>query len=775
LALLLAAPVTAAVPVSPGPLPEIFVTARRLPEALSTIPLSVTAFDAERISKLGSPTLDELARFTPGFSFSSATGRGPNSNRPTVRGLTTIRNGIANSTVAATFVDGVYLGGSSQSTPLYDLERIEILRGPQTAQFGRATYAGAINYITRRPGDELAGNVEVTSAEHDTLRANGWYGGPLAGDWLRFLVSAGYDQYGGEYRNTRDNSTVGGEESRDLSLKLEATPSDTLMASLRLALQETDDDHFASWLQPRSANNCCFRSAEAPRAREYYVGKAQHSDTVTLYTDVLEAAGGSGFELDRVLGSLNITWKLPGDWTLHALTGAVSDELERGFDASYAAYDPVPAVRGSFLQRDKLEQGDFSQELRLSSSREATWRGTAGLYFYQGSLDEVVENRVVVTPDGVSVLPNFGTLSFQDVENRAVFGALETDFRNSVTASLELRYAEDEVRVNTVPNVVGTGEPQSYSTTDQNWSPRLTVSWQATDTLMPYLSIARGQVPGTINDTVPTAADGTPDERYRYVDEAIVWSYEAGLRGAFGDGWGRYALAAYHLDVRDQQATTIVELDDGRTDWVLDNVGRIAVDGLELEVSAQVTETLYSAISYGWTDSEIRRDLSIDQADLLGGNGSSEALETLGNVAGQKVPRVPKHMAAIQLEHRQRIGDQVTWFAGGDWSFESSRYAQEDNLIETGNRALLGLRTGLASESAELSFWVSNLTDDDTPVDVQRFFDRRSGTLPDCSSYVTAGTAPPGTECAGSSTSPRAFFISLPRGRQIGATIRYRF
>ena len=416
-------------------------------------------------------------------------------------------------------------------------------------------------------------------------------------------------------------------------------PSDTLTVSLRLALEETDDDHFATWLQPRSANNCCDRSADAPRAREYYVGKAQHSDTVTLYTDALEAAGGSGFELDRVLGSLNITWKLPGDWTLHSLTGAVSDELDRGFDASYAAYDPVPGVPGSFLQRDKLEQGDFSQELRLSSSRDAAWRGTAGLYFYQGSLDEVIEDRVVVTSDGsVSVLPNFGTLSYQDVENRAVFGALETDFPNAVTASLELRYAEDEVRVRTVPNIVGTGSPESFHSTYRSWSPRLTVSWQATDALMPYLNIARGQVPGTINDTVPTTADGEPDERYRDVDEAVVWNYEVGLRGGFGDGWGRYSLAAYHLDVRDQQATTIVELDDGRTATVLDNVGRIAVDGLELEVSAQLTETLYSAISYSWTDSEIRRDLSIDQADLLGGNGSDEALETLGNVAGQKRP-----------------------------------------------------------------------------------------------------------------------------------------
>ncbi len=757
-------------------LPEIIVTARRLPESIQRVPVSVTAFDSDAISQLGATTLDELARFTPGFSFNSALGRGINSNRPTVRGLTTIRNGIANSTVAATFVDGVYLGGSSQSTTFHDLERVEILRGPQSAQFGRATFAGAVNYVTRSPGAELAGGLELTGAEHDTARANGWIGGPLAGDWLRFLASAGVDTYGGEYTNTRDGSTTGGEESRDVSLKFEATPSPDLRVSLRVALQETDDDHFAVWLQPRTVNNCCFRSADAPRAREYYVGQALTSDTVTLYTDALEAAGGSGFELDRQLGSLSIAWDLPGDWTVSSLTGVVSDDLERGFDASYAAYDPVPQQPGSFLQRDELSQGDFSQELRATSGRGANWRATGGLYYYRGHLDEVVENRVVVAPDGgVSVLPNFGNLTLQDVENRAVFGALEVDLDHAITAGLELRYAADEVQVTTVPNVGGTGDSTRFSETFHSWSPRLTVTWQASPALMPYLNIARGQSPGTFNADVPDTPEGTPDESYRNVDEEVLWSYEAGLRGEVLDGRGRYALAAYYLDVTDQQTTSIIELPGGGTATFIDNVGKTAVTGLELEASAQLSERLTTTLTYGWTDSEIRQQLSEEQADLRGGNGTAADLERLGNVAGKTTPRVPEHMAGVQLEYRRDLGGRQSWFAGGDWSFESSRYGQEDNLIETGNRSLLGLRTGIAWEAVELTLWVTNLTDDDTPVDVLRFLDRRSGALPSCASFVTAGTAPPGTVCAGSSTSPRGFAISLPRGRQLGATLRYRF
>ncbi|MDH5255856.1 MAG: TonB-dependent receptor, partial [Gammaproteobacteria bacterium] len=375
----------------------------------------------------------------------------------------------------------------------------------------------------------------------------------------------------------------------------------------------------------------------------------------------------------------------------------------------------------------------------------------------------------------VSVQPNFGDLTLQDVENRAVFGALEVDLKHAVTASLELRYAADEVQVTTVPNAGGTGSSASYSETFRSWSPRLTVSWQASPTLMPYLNIARGQSPGTFNPNVPATPEGTPDESYRDVDEEVVWNYELGLRGEWLDGRGRYALAGYYLDVTDQQLTTIVELADGRTATILGNVGKTAVTGLELEASARLGERVTTTFTYGWTDSEIRRQLSEEQADLLGGNGTIADLERLGNVAGKTTPRVPEHMASVQLEYRRGLGGQRSWFAGGDWSFESSRYAQEDNFIESGNRALLGLRTGIAWQASEFSIWVTNLTDDDTPTDVQRYLDRRSGALPSCASFVTAGTAPPGTLCAGSSTSPRGFAISLPRGRQLGATLKYRF
>ena len=121
-------------------------------------------------------------------------------------------------------------------------------------------------------------------------------------------------------------------------------------------------------------------------------------------------------------------------------------------------------------------------------------------------------------------------------------------------------------------------------------------------------------------------------------------------------------------------------------------------------------------------------------------------------------------MASLVASYEQPVRVDLSWYLTGDYSFESSKFAQEHNLIETGNRQLAGLRTGLRTGQWDLAIWVTNLLDDDTPVDVTRYFDTRSGTLP---SYPQEGPRV--------SSSPRAFALSLPRGRQAGATLRYSF
>ena len=144
-------------------LEEVVVTARKREENLQEVPLSVTAFNESALQDYRMFSPEDIAGFTPGFSFVNSFGR--DSDRPVIRGMSNIL-GAPN---ASFFIDGVYVPGTISSTELQMLERVEVIKGPQAALYGRATFSGAINYVTRRPTDELEGRVTVTVAEHDTV------------------------------------------------------------------------------------------------------------------------------------------------------------------------------------------------------------------------------------------------------------------------------------------------------------------------------------------------------------------------------------------------------------------------------------------------------------------------------------------------------------------------------------------------------------------------------------------------------------------------------
>lgn len=751
------------------PIEELIVTARKKEEQLLEVPVAVTAFPAATIQQRGLGNLEDVARYTPGFSFSSATGRQPASNRPTIRGLTTIRNGIANTSAATIFIDGVYLSGSPQSTELNNLERIEVLRGPQTALYGRGTYAGAINYVTRRPGKELEGELTATGAEHGTYELSGWVGGPLINDQWAFYLAGGHREYDGDYTNIRDGSDIGGEKSNEVTSKLYWTPADSLEISLKLGLQHTDDDHFAAFLKPRTENNCCFRTAEAPRAREYFVGEARAVDQVNLYTDLLDVAGGSGTELERKLAALDIGLTTPSGYTFSSLTGYVHDKIDRGYDTSYAAYDPFPVatpffdLRGAFNNVDRLKQTDISQEFRLSSPDGEHLSWTTGLYYYSGDFKKVAESRAYLDGADIVITPG-GDLTKDEIINMAVFGGAEWDFGNEWIASAELRLARDEIDVTTRAND-GTGQVlTAHSKNFDSVTPRFTLSYNTDSDLHYYLNIAKGVKPGDFNTDVPDLPDGTPDESFRAVDEEKVWSYELGLKGQWWQRRLTTALAAYYLDIDDQQLTSLVELAGGETASITRNVGRTSVYGFESDIQLLLTDSLTVNLTYAYTDAEIRDHISIEEADLRGSNGSLAQTQALGDVSGNDVPRVPEHMASAVVRYERPLSDWGLWYLLGDYTYESSRFAQVHNLIETGDQNLVGLRAGLDSGQWDASIWVTNLFDDDTPVDVFRYFDRRSGSLP---SFPQDGPRP--------SSSPRGFVVTLPRSRQVGATLRYRF
>ena len=771
---------------------EIFVTARKYEENIQEIPIAVSAFTAQNIEDLNLKSIDEIAKFTPGLSFTSAFGRQPGSDRPSMRGITTVVNGIANSSAVGYFVDGVYLSGSPQSTELSNLERVEVIKGPQAAQFGRGTYAGAINYVTRKPSLEgIEGGATVTGAEHGTQEYSGWVSGPIIDNQLAYYFSAGYDTYDGEYKNQAYGDDVGGTETKNVTGKLLWTPMDGLEITLKGGLQETDDDHFAIYLQPRTLNNCYPRTANTPRARGYYCGTAiLDENNIRLATDLLENAvsattglndGMSGSKLDRSLASLVIDYTAPSGFNFTSTTGYIEDNVHTGFDVSYANYDPIPAgaSAGSFYQLDEDKSHTLTQELRVTTPRDARVRGTWGFYFLDIKDWEVYNRKVLAS--GVSNLQTVANLTTERVQNRAVFAGIDVDINDRLTVGLEGRYSSDDVEVsNIVNNGTGAVDPCAGSASCQktfnSFTPRLTLSYRYTDDINLYANIAKGVKPGDFNATLPLDGLGQPDESFRAVDEETMWSYEIGAKTEWLERRLTANVSLYFNDVEDQQLTTNIEGPGGVPQSVLANVGKTEVWGAEIETNFAITDNWTAGFIYAWTDSEIKERISTDQADLVGNVTGFTTLDNyyneFGDVSGKQSPRVPENQFALF----SRYDIPFSWggmFVGADYTFEESKYSQEHNLIETGDRNLVGARIGANWQNWQLTAWVKNLTDDDTPLDIIRYIDRQAssgGALPSCT--ASGGTA---AQCVGSSTSGRGFGLTLQPGRQVGATLNYKF
>jgi outer membrane receptor protein involved in Fe transport len=789
---------------------EIIVTARRIEENIQEVPVSVSAFSLEQLQQLNVTTIDEVARFTPGFSFNSAFGRQSGSDRPAIRGITTIVNGIGNASAAAYFIDGIYLGGSPQSTELANLERIEVIKGPQAAQFGRGTYAGAISYVTRRPSmDGVEGQVRVTGAEFGTFEASAWVSAPIVQDKLAFFLAGGYNESDGAFDNQRTGGKLGGTEDQNVTAKLLFTPVEGLEITLKGGRQTTDDGHFPIYLQGRGLNNCFFRNANAPRAREYYCGTAKPNwNDMRIATDVFEAVGVEpGARLDRNLGTLSIVYTDPGtDIQFSSLTGYVEDRLRTAFDVSYSGHNPLPvpaSQNGAFFQFDRDDGKVLTQEFRVTTSQKARLRGTAGVYLFHQDAEEITNKRVIPTSTTPANAANpnnalqpqgpftFGlqagavNLTDNRIRNIAIFGGVEYDFTDRLTAGIEARYAQDDIKQQNVWND-GSGvseacigppanpgnpnpRPQPFCSeplqaTFAAVTPRISARYRVTDDFNVYGSISAGTKPGTFNPTVP-------DESFRNVDEERLIAYEIGAKSQWLDRRLTANVALFFNDVKDQQLTQNIEVNNQPQSLIL-NVGETQAWGVELETSFDITDNWNAGLNYAYVNSEIKKRISVDEADLRGWNGQQSTLAQFGDVAGNKSPRIPENMFALF----SRYDIPFSWggiYVGADVTYEGSRYSQEHNLIETGDRTVVGARLGIRYENWDLSVWGRNLTDDDTPVDILRYIDRRSGTLTSCASLIT----PPGT-CGGpvaASSSPRGFALTPQQPRQFGATLNYRF
>jgi iron complex outermembrane recepter protein len=640
----------------------IIVTARKREENLQDVPLSITAITAQAIEDQGLKSVVDLANVTPGLSYRQGFGR--NADRPVIRG----QSNIQGSPNVAFFVDGVYVTGSITSYNLDNLERVEVIKGPQAALFGRATFAGAINYITRKPDNVFRGKVSGSLGQDGLVDLNGYVSGPIIKDRLFVELDGRISKFGGQYTNAIDASeNMGREETRSIGATVRLKPVDELDVVARVGFSRDQDGPFpisrvnrifgqtqpvARVLQNNGAINCfapslsttvfgpapAFRPVANNRARGYFCGEIPTPGTFGSNSALFREAGYP-HALDRSVfrSSLRADLDLSG-WLVTAIGAYNHRKQVTAIDQDYSDLRSL-----GFETIDKSGTRDYSGEFRVASPAENRVRGILGVSYYQeddlagnrsGSLTNSALGRVFLTGDSPSVIV-LGTGSLAGVKNKSIFGQVQADITDRLTISAEGRYqVEDLKSVGTSSTTiagVAFSRALDLGVQYKKFLPRVTVDYKLdgdtmVDDAMVYGVVSKGNKPGGFNAGVFNAV--YPDaEVARLVglglnkfDEETSNNYELGFKSSWFGRKLTLNMAAYYIDWSNQQLTQTIQAQ--RRDGVLgsvsftSNVGKSEVKGLELESRLRFSENLSLRFGYALQASKIRNFIADDQADL---------------------------------------------------------------------------------------------------------------------------------------------------------------
>lgn len=722
-------------------LEEIVVTARKREESLMEVPISVTAIDSEFISQTGSLGIFDLAEYAPNLTFRQSYGR--TFDRPGIRGQAPILGGQT----VGLFIDGVFVAGSISNLPLNNLERVEVIKGPQAALFGRQTLAGAINYVTRAPSDRFEAEFKATAAQHGQYEGNVHISGPLVAGLLSGSVGLRYYDYGGEYTNMGPGGgDLGAEQTQAAMATLYFTPGERFSARLRIMASDDDDGLISQQATITSRELNCYTETR----RGYYCGKVPVPDFDQVNIDnvnipdpgIRQNTLRANLEVTLELGSFDITsitaWsRQDEDWQQDNGSAANRFFLWKLPDAS-----PLCASRGqqlggcstSYLGEDLTYR---SQELRISSQLTESTRWMLGAYLFN------------VHDWSYTGQPIARSVTFDRVDNIAFFGSVEVDFNDSWTGTAELRWSEDDV---TDAAVNGASLNEKFEAV----TPRVTLRYRQSDNGSIYGSVSKGTKPGGFNGSVLTAPEADRARLLPYLsyDESQAWNYELGAKYTLLNGRANVTGALFFIQWDKQHLQNSTVLSNGRSTTLTTNVGETEITGVELSVNAQLTDQLEAVLNYGLADAEIVEGCDFSHGELTGADPAAcdqNEFPGSASIVGKQTPNTPKHTAALTLSYTGGTGGAMEWFAGGDITYESTRYAQVHNLAETGDTSKVNIRVGLSGENWRAWVWGRNLFENRTANSVIRFIDLDTF-------FVR-----------------RAMLAHLPRGRQVGISLDYRF
>lgn len=523
-----------------GALEEVVVTARKREESLQSVPIAVTAFSEAALQSIGVKGLEDIAMRTPGVQFNEQAGQIPGRFNCSIRfrGMN-VNTEQPVAQLGALFIDGIFVASGCNSIGAEDLTRVEVVKGPQAVYFGRNTFGGAVNYVTKDPGNEWKSRVAVSLAEDDDNEFSGSIEGPIVDDKLAFRVAARFYDRGAVFGTTADGSGLGEQKTRSVAAKLVFTPNEALTIKLRGQYSEDRDGPPGSgFISGRLNDTCTGTTGPMGEVRRAYicgeipgpdeVRTANASGNMFSYNTSLSPAsttplGGPNYLARQLLANgandpalraalaldyfglkrnnlfvgATADWDLPNDWTISAVIGhnKMRSNWLRDFDLTEAE---------AWWSTDPQNLKDDTYELRLTSAQDQAITWVVGLSTYKmeytqsGNGGTVVTTAATATP-GVRAPNTFpNSLVNNVIQNYdSVFGGITWKFAEHWSVSAEARYQNDKIAKGQIIAAQLGREPAVGEWKDT--LPRVILQWQPSEATNVYASYSKGALPGDIN------------------------------------------------------------------------------------------------------------------------------------------------------------------------------------------------------------------------------------------------------------------------------------
>ena len=684
---------------------EVVVTARRREENLQSVPAAISVVDGDLLDRSYTVNTQQLALLIPSLYYNSAN---PRNTAYTVRGLgsNTLSISAANDGIepgVGFYVDQVYHGRpATASFDFTDIERVEVLRGPQGTLFGKNTADGAIHIISRAPTFEPEANGEITFGNYDLLQTKATFSGPLT-DIVAGRISAQLTRRDGVIHNVRSDQAVNSLNNFAIRGQLLFVPAENLKLRLIADVSDLDSDCCTQgYLRVGTSRRVAARQFPALAAG---LGYAPASLNVhDRLTDI---------DADLHINTQDGGISLLADWDLAAGT-LTSVSAWRYWDWDVANDRDYTGIPIQSVQRIPSRQDQYSQELRFASSSAGPLNYVGGLYFFTQQINGkptsiygaqaaywLLNPASFTVPIPRNLLDGYGQFgdSHFRMTSHAAFGEANYRFTDRLTGTLGLRYTYED-KDGTYATTVSGGlslvglpaatitqlnnaklsifRPQNYSASDNGGSVsgRTNLAYQVTDSLLTYASFAHGYKSGGLNMSgLPLDAANQPTLATAVIKDEKNSTFELGLKATLLDGRATLNLAAFHTMVKDYQSNIVSNLETAALRSYPANIPEVKVKGMEMDLAALLFTgfTLRASSAYALGENS---DYAAGPCPLEVQTAATVAC----NLTGKRIPGLSRWVGSLGFDYLAPAGSG-NFVTHADWTGRS-RYNSDASLSQ---------------------------------------------------------------------------------------------